>query len=266
MPPEQPPQTVQSNQPAMPVQPPIGPTPPVQPTVPPPSPFSPQTSQNEGSKKKIIMMVVVLALLAGGAAAFLLTKNPKTSDKTTNSPTTVEKSSAKTQTTASSQESASKANPSPQPSAAAPSGWVTKERNCFKIALPADNDLSDTDNSCLITAYYGKDKITSVNTYTFTVTDGTLAENVSKWKSQSAADSTIISETTTKVGGQDADAIVYKGKGTYATPQIVVLVYTGSKYKIENIPVNGFQILGRYDDQYSSKTTFDQILASWQWK
>lgn len=142
----------------------------------------------------------------------------------------------------------------------------TVDTLCYSFTLPTPHDDIGSDNRCTSSYMYGKDKVASIIVDTPVVPQvASLAELVTNWKKYNS--DTIVSETKTTLGAYDAQKIVTKKTSVSGTTSnITLLVYTADKYKIQNITVNGFELRGRYDDQYGSKAGVDSILDSWQWK
>ncbi len=142
----------------------------------------------------------------------------------------------------------------------------TVDTLCYSFALPTPHGDVGVDNRCTSSYMYGKDNVASVVVDIPVVPQvATLSELITNWKKHNT--DSIVSETQTKLGTYDAQKIITKKTTVSSTTNnITLLVYTGNKYKIQNIAVSGFEIRGRYDDQYGSKVGIDSILASWQWK
>jgi hypothetical protein len=145
-----------------------------------------------------------------------------------------------------------------------PAGYVMLDRQCFSVAVPSDNDAG-TENDCILIVHYGKDKVAGFTISPFTKPTASMSDNVATWKSMNQSD-TIVSEENVKFGGLDAVKIVHKPAGAYTSPQVEYFVGTGDKYKVGGYTVSGFQLTGRYDDQYDSKSTLDTVISTWQWK
>ena len=147
-----------------------------------------------------------------------------------------------------------------------PSGWVTKTRKCFSFAVPSDNDLSAEDNSCILSVHYGEGAVGGFSVIYFVKVNGSTSDNIAAWK-QSNSDKTIMSEEKITVGGLPATKLVHHStKGYYTQDEnVVIFIETGTKYKIEGTPVNGFEINSMYDERYDSKKTIDQVLSTWKW-
>ncbi len=158
--------------------------------------------------------------------------------------------------------------PTPTPAASSlitsiPEGYVLVDRLCFATVLPKDHDLGP-ENSCQFSAHYNGGAA-GFSILPFTKFKAGLPENVTAWQdNQKQLGGTITSTESIKMDGIDATKITYKTGGSYSLTNLTVLIGTGSKYKIDNIPVSGFELTATaYDKQ---KAIFDTILGNWKWK
>ncbi len=244
-------------------EPPQVPTPPIDPLVPPTAPSEPPSAAPSvppptpsGSKKPLIIGVVVaILLLLVGVGMALSSKKPKSVASTEQTKSSSAASTAPTQA----QQSATPEAP------AAAAGYVTLEKLCYIILIPKDNDAGP-ENDCRFSARFGPQKLINMNVTNLTKYGDGLEANVAGLKaSEAKQSSSLISEESVKIGGLDAKKLIFKSAGKYGLTTAHFLVAT-NKYKIDNVPVTGFEILAPSYDQPDNKTTIDTIIESWHWK
>ena len=222
------------------------------------TPITPQPPKK--SRKPIIIAVVVFIIIAiiAGAVVFLMAgkKNtPKATAPTTSNSAKITKKTTTVNASSTSQSSAPKAIP----------GYVTLDKLCYSIQVPKDNDAG-AENSCLFSAHFGADKTTVINFSYFTKNSEGLDANVAALKDSGAKmKDTLVSEETVKIGGIDSKKLIFKGAGTYATPTVHYLIPT-NKYKVNGVPITGFEVISASYDKPENKTIIDNIMSSVQWK
>lgn len=149
-----------------------------------------------------------------------------------------------------------------------PTGWVTRDRKCFTLALPEKNDLSTEDNSCLFATRFGtNNQLMSI--FAFSNNSTSLETEVAQWKEdQKGTPMTIVSEADEKSGDYDAKRIIYKSPPSSPNQSIIYFVYTKDSYKVENNTINGFVFRSTYSSvDYSDYTeNINNVLKNITWK
>jgi len=225
------------------------------------TPITPQPPKK--SKKGLIIAIVIFVIIAVIAAVIVfmlagknndsksITQNKLSTSQSSKNTTTPKKAATAT----SAQTSATKAIP----------GYVTLDKLCYSIQVPKDNDAG-AENSCLFSAHFGADKTTVINFSYFTKNSEGLDTNVAALKDSGAKmKDTLVSEETVKIGGIDSKKLIFKGAGTYATPTVHYLIPT-NKYKVNGVPITGFEVISASYDKPENKTIIDNIMSSVQWK
>lgn len=212
------------------------------------------TAPPAGKKSKLLLVIVLIVILlaAAGAGAYFLTQNSSS-----------DSSSAKTSTNKTT--NASSANNKTSTVAKSIPGYVTLDKLCYKIQVPKENDAGN-ENSCLFSARFGSTGTPSINFTYFTKNTESLDVNVAALKESSAKiNDTLVSEETVKIGGIESKKLIFKGAGATATETVHYLVPT-NKYKVDGVPITGFEIVSSAYDKPENKAIIDNIISTIQWK
>jgi hypothetical protein len=136
--------------------------------------------------------------------------------------------------------------------------------DCYAITLPADAQAQAIDN-CSLVISYGTTKLSRLTIQTLIGSKPNLQAHVDVWQKIARKSSTVtIQETKTKVGAYEAHKIVYRfNRSTHN--QVLWMVYTGPKYKVNNYNPDGFEIQGDYGTP-DEVNAAEAILTSMQWK
>lgn len=225
------------------------------------TPITPQPPKK--SKKGIIIAIVAFVIIAiiAAVAIFMLTgkKSNTTSSvqskKVSNSQSANNTASTKTTSSANATTTAAKAIP----------GYVTLDKLCYSIQVPKDNDAG-AENSCLFSARFGADKTTAINFSYFTKNNENLDVNVALVKkNEEMSKGTLLSEESVKIGGIDSKKLVFKSGGTYPIQTVHYMIPT-TKYKVQGVPITGFEVISTLYEKPENKTIIDNIMSSIQWK
>ena len=158
------------------------------------------------------------------------------------------------------------AQPSEEARNAPPAGYVTLNKLCYSIQVPEVNDAGE-DNACRFSARFGADKLASIKVTQFTKNGEGLDANVAElMRSETAVNNnTLVSEEDILMDNVPAKKLVFKGSGQYGITTAHYLVAT-DKYKIDGVPVAGFNIIAPSYDQGDNSSIIDTIISSWLWK
>lgn len=148
----------------------------------------------------------------------------------------------------------------------------TVTTTCYTFTLPSPHGPISDQTICGGSYLSGANRAAGVNVSPTFYPFANISEMVADWKS-SNPNITVVSETNLKFGNYDALGVIWTSANTPDATYMTVLTYVGfdpigtsNAYTAGDSVISGFQIKGRYDNQFDSKKIFDDILASWQWK